>query len=163
MVTFRDMQSSDKALLVQYLNNPNVTKYLSSRIPRPYSYSDAEWWVTTGSKVGIVKAITYKNEFVGVIGVTPGEHENSRSAEIGYWLCESCWGNGIATVTVETMTNNIFTNTDIIRLFAPIFSTNVASINVIKKCGYKLEGVNEKAIYKDGKYMDSHLYAKINT
>jgi len=163
MITFRDLESGDKGLLVQYLNNANVTKHLSSRIPQPYSDTDAEWWVTSGSKVGVVKAIIFKNILVGVIGVTPGEHEHSRSAELGYWLCESYWGNGIATVAVESMTKDIFSNTEIIRLFAHIFSPNIDSMNVVRKCGYKLEGINEKAIYKHGQYLDSHLYAKINT
>ena len=163
MITFKTIEPGDKDQLVEYLNNVNVTKYLSSRIPQPYSNNDAEWWVTTGSKVGVVKAIIFKGNFVGVIGVTPGEYENSRSAELGYWLCESCWGNGIATMAVDNMTNNIFSNTEIIRLFAPIFSTNLGSIKVVKKCGYKLEGINEKAVYKHGKYIDLHIYAKVNT
>lgn len=163
MITLRDLRQEDIGLLVKFLNNENVTRYLSTRIPQPYTTKDAEWWVNSGSKVGIAKAITINKELAGVIGVTPGEFERSRSAEIGYWLGESYWGNGVATKAVTLMTDNVFASTEIIRLFAPIFAPNVASIRVAKKCGYKFEGVCEKVVYKKGQFIDVHVYAKINS
>lgn len=58
MIQLREMKHEDKSLLVQYLNDERVVACLSSRIPFPYSVSDAEWWVAIGSKEdGIVRAI----------------------------------------------------------------------------------------------------------
>lgn len=53
----RDFNQDDIGCLVKFLNNKNVTKYLTSRIADPYTIQDAEWWVNTGNKTGIVKAI----------------------------------------------------------------------------------------------------------
>ena len=158
----RDLKQQDTKLLVEFLNNINVTKYLSTRIPQPYTSQDAEWWVNKGSKTGITKAIEVNENFAGVIGVTIGEYENSRSAEIGYWLGEEYWGKGIATEAITEMTNDVFSSTEIIRLFAPVFSPNKASMRVLEKCGYTLAGVFKKAVFKNGEYFDGHLFEKIN-
>ncbi len=163
MVVLRDFKQDDIEYLVKFLNNNNVTKYLTSRIADPYTIQDAEWWVNTGSKIGIVKAIEVENSLAGCISAIPCDYENNRSAEIGYWLEENYWGKGIATESVQKMTNYVFTNTSIVRLFAPVFSPNKKSMNVLEKCGYIKEGILKKAIFKNGEYIDEHLFAKINS
>jgi RimJ/RimL family protein N-acetyltransferase len=162
-VILRDFGKNDIESLVLYLNNKNVTKYLTSRIPQPYSIDDAKWWVITGSKEGITKAVEVNGKFVGSIGATAGEFESNRSAEIGYWLEENSWGKGIASEAVIKMTEYVFANTNIVRLYAPVFSPNKASMRVLEKCGYQLEGVLRKAIFKNGIFLDEHLYAKISS
>jgi len=157
----RDLKQQDVELLVVFLNNSKVTKYLTSRIPQPYSCQDAECWVNTGSKEGITKAIDIDGKLAGIIGVSIGEYENSRSAEIGYWLAEQYWGKGIATKVLTQMTNDIFSNTEIVRLFAPVFSPNIASMHVLKKCGYLQQGIFKKALFKNDEYFDGHLFEKI--
>ena len=67
MVILRNLKQQDVELLVVFLNNFNVTKYLSTRILQPYTCQDAEWWVNTGSKEEITKAIEVNGKFAGVI------------------------------------------------------------------------------------------------
>ena len=57
MIELREFKKEDEGLLVSYLNEESVTKYLSARLPQPYTKEAAAWWVNTGSKIGIVKAI----------------------------------------------------------------------------------------------------------
>ncbi len=162
MVSLRSFNDKDIEDLVEYLNDSDVTRYLTSKIPQPYTLEDAEWWISAGSKAGIVRAIVADGNFVGCIGVAEGEFENERSAEIGYWLAKAYWGRGIATTSVLEMTNYVFSNTDIIRLFAPVFSPNGGSMRVLEKSGYQLEAILKKAIYKNDTYYDSHVFAKLN-
>ena len=83
MVTLRRYRESDIPLLVEYLNNPRVTHYLTSRIPQPYTINDAQWWVNEGNQqYGIIRAIEWEGRLVGTTGVNPGQFEFSRSAEI---------------------------------------------------------------------------------
>ncbi len=161
-VTLRDFFNKDVDYLVLFLNNKNVTKYLTSRIPQPYSIDDAEWWVNIGSKAGITKAIEVNGKYIGTIGVNIAQYERIRSAEIGYWLEEYSWGKGIATEAVMKMTEYVFTKTNIVRLYAPVFSPNKASMRVLEKCGYQLEGVLKKSVFKNDEFLDEHLYAKIS-
>jgi [ribosomal protein S5]-alanine N-acetyltransferase len=163
MILIRDVKEEDAKTIALLLNNANVAKYLTSKIPYPYRIEDATWWVTTGSKEGINKAIEHDGNFVGAIGVTPGQFENQRSAEIGYWLGEPYWGQGLATEALSKMTKIIFSTTDIVRLFAPVFEPNSASKRVLEKCGYYQESVQKKALFKHGQLYDACVFAKLNS
>ena len=163
MITLRDFYPTDLNSLVTLLNNENVTRYLSSRIPFPYSESDAEWWISTGSKEGFVRAISVGEDLIGCVGAEPGSFEESRTAEIGYWIGEPYWGIGYATAAVQKLTKTIFSDTDIVRVFAPVFSPNLASMRVLEKCGYELEGVFRKGCYKNGQYYDKHIFSKVHS
>ena len=61
------------------------------------------------------------------------------------------------------MTEYVFTKTNIVRLYAPVFSPNKASMRVLEKCGYQLEGILKKAIFKNDVFLDEHLYAKVSS
>ncbi len=46
------------------------------------------------------------------------------------------------------------------KLFAPVLGPNKASMRVLEKCGYSLEGVLKHEVFKGGDYFDGHYYAK---
>ncbi len=162
MITFRGYSEGDVPLLVEYLNNPNVTRFLTSSIPQPYTEADAIWWVQQGSKEGIVKAVEYQNMFIGTVGVRPGMFERSKSAEIGYWFGSAHWSKGLATIAVTAMSDSIFQTTDIVRLYAPVLSPNEASKRVLEKCGFHLESIQKKAAFKLDVFYDVYFYVKLN-
>ena len=163
MIELRDFLNEDEELLVSYLNEESVTKYLSARLPQPYTKEAAAWWVSTGSKIGIVKAITNNGVLVGSISAIVGEFERQKSAEVGYWLAKPFWGNGFASQALAEFSKTIFLNTEIVKLFAPVFEGNAASARVLEKCGFKLEAVLEKAIYKNGVFYNEHHYVNIRS
>jgi ribosomal-protein-alanine N-acetyltransferase len=164
MIKLRGMESEDKNLLIRYLNNQDVVRFLSSKIPQPYTDQDAEWWVEVGSKQGgTVRAIEYHGLFCGVIGAVRQHFEYSHCAEIGYWLGREYWGKGIATEAVIKLTQLVFADSKLQRLYAPVFSANKASMRVLEKAGYKLEGIFEKAICKNGEYFNEHRFVKLRS
>ncbi|MCJ8294637.1 MAG: GNAT family N-acetyltransferase [Colwellia sp.] len=163
MITFRDFDEGDTAQLLCILNDPEVVKYLSSKIPTPYTLENAQWWISTGSKIGIVKAIDFNGSLVGCIGAEQGEFEYQRSAEIGYWIAKDYWRQGIATQAINDIISLVFKTTDIVRLFASVFSKNTASMHVLGKCGFELEAVHKKSIYKNDKFYNNHVFSILKT
>jgi RimJ/RimL family protein N-acetyltransferase len=163
MITFRDFKEEDKAALLTILNEPQVVKYLSSRIPKPYTLEDAHWWIFTGSKIGIVKAIECNGTLIGCIGADRGVFEYQRSAEVGYWIAKDYWGQGFATHAIKQFIPFVFETTDIVRLFASVFSPNTPSERVLIKCGFKLEAIQKQAIFKEGEFYNSHLFSLLKT
>lgn len=156
------MDSKHEELLVQYLNNDHVVKYLSSKIPQPYTKEDAKWWITTGSKENaIVKAIEFNGVFCGVIGVYTQSFEYQHSVEIGYWIAQAFWGKGIASEAVIKFTDFVLSQSHITRCYAPVFAENKASMRVLEKAGYELEGILKNAICKNHQYFDEYRFAKI--
>jgi RimJ/RimL family protein N-acetyltransferase len=100
-------------------------------------------------------------EAVGGIGLEPQADVARRSAEIGYWLGEAYWGRGIATEAVRAVTDYGFAHGDLVRIYATVFEWNRASMRVLEKAGYQLEGRRRQAVTKDGQTIDDLLYAII--
>lgn len=161
MIELREFKNEDEKFLVDYLNDPLVTKFVSSRLPQPYTKESAVWWINTGSKIGLVNAIAKDGSLVGSISAAIGEFEKQKSAEIGFWLARPYWGQGIASQALTEFSRNLFRTTDLVRLHAAVFEGNTASAKVLEKCGFKLEAVLEKAIYKNGDFFNELHYAKV--
>lgn len=161
MVSLRDFTDQDSAKLVQILNDEAVTKFLSTKIPSPYTQEDANWWINHGSQGELIKAICYGEELVGCIGVNRGDFEYNKSGEVGYWLAKEYWRKGIVSSALENMSHHVFGNTDILRIFAAVFSENTPSMQLLLKSGFTQEGIFRKAIFKNGVYYDSHIFAKL--
>ncbi len=161
MILLRQIAGHDLDALVKNLNDEKVIRYLSSRVPFPYTQKDADWFIQTGSKNGIYRAITYNGALAGVISVSPGEHEHARTAKMGYWLGRKFWGKGVATQAVCEMTKDVFSTSDIVRLSAPVYAPNKASMRVLEKNGYELDGILKKGAYKNGVFLDEHVYSLV--
>lgn len=163
MVVLREYTDDDIPLLVEYLNDEAVRRYLTSAIPYPYRTCDAELWVREGSRSSIVRAIEFDGKFVGDIGAFRGQLERSRTADTGYWIGSPFWNKGIATSALKQLTDCIFEGTDIVRLQSTVFQGNTASCRVLEKCGYRQDAVLEKAAFKNGQDINVHLYSCIST
>lgn len=162
MITLRAFQPDDIPALVQLLNEDAVTRFLSTKIPQPYSPDDASWWVHEGSLSGINRAIEVDGVLAGCIGVKCGEFEYSRSGELGYWLGAAFWQQGIATAAARQLIAEVFEHTDIARIFAVVFSGNQASMALLRKVGFSEEAVLRQAIFKQGQFYDSHVFSLLN-
>ena len=160
-ITLRSFVTSDKIQLVEVLNRHIVVRYLSSKIPSPYTEQDATWWINEGSRQGFVRAICYRGKFVGCIGVNPGEFEYQRSGEIGYWLDSAYWGKGIMSQAIKLITAEVFGTTSIVRIFAAVFEPNLPSKKVLLKSGFHQEAVLKDAIFKDNTFFDNHIFVKL--
>jgi len=161
MIKLRDYTKEDIDRLAGLANNKNVSRYLVFTFPYPYTKADAKWWIETGSKANnaVTKVIEYEGEFVGSIGIHPQAGWRSHIAEIGYWIGEEYWGKGLATLALKIMTEFAFSNPALKKLYAPVLGANGGSKRVLEKCGYVLEGVFKKEVYKDGQYHDIYQYA----
>ncbi len=157
----RSWRPEDIPSLVRYANNRRVWRNLKDRFPHPYTVADAERWIqqATQATPQTHLAIAMGEEAVGGIGLDLQNDVFRRSAEIGIWLAEPYWGRGIATEAVRAMTDFAFATFDVCRVFAGVFEWNPASMRVLEKAGYSLEGRLRKSVTKDGQTIDQMLYA----
>jgi len=161
MINLRYFKDEDTELLLKYLNNNAVTQYITSAIAKPYTLVDALWWINAGSKTQYIKAIEHNGILVGCISATVGNFEYDRSAELGYWIGQEHWGQGIATAAVKAFSEFLFNETELVRLFVSVVSENSASIKVLEKNGFTHEGLLKKASFKNGKFYDESLLSKV--
>jgi len=161
VILLRDFTENDVGRLTLILNDVSVTQFLSTKIASPYTKENALWWINEGSKGDLIKAISFNGILVGCIGVNRGDFEYQKSGEIGYWLDKEYWRKGIASVAIQQISEVVFSNTDIVRLFASVFSGNEPSMQLLLKSGFKQEAVLENAIFKNGSFFNNHVFAKL--
>jgi RimJ/RimL family protein N-acetyltransferase len=81
-----------------------------------------------------------------------------KNAELGYWLAEPYWGQGIITKAVKLIVEESFQTLSINRVFAVPYSNNIASHRVLEKAGFKLEARHQKKVIKNGEFFDELVY-----
>ena len=81
------------------------------------------------------------------------------SAEIGYWLAEPFWGKGITSLALVALSKYAFEQFDLNRIFAGVFQGNKASMRVLEKSVFKLEGRLRNSVYKDNSFKDQLMYS----
>lgn len=164
MIKLRDYTLTDIERLVTLVNSKQVSQFLVYTFPYPYTMEDAVYWINEGSKLNgeITKVIEYEDEFVGSVAFSPQIGWRDHCAEIGYWVGEKYWAKGIATHALGEMTKYIFSTYNISKLFAPVLEPNKASMRVLEKNNYELEGIQKKEVRKDGKIYDVYRYTKFN-
>ena len=159
----RPWQPEDVAALVKYANNYAIWRNLGDRFPHPYTANDAEEWVqlSMGREPAINLAIATTDEAIGGIGIRLQGDVHFRSGEVGYWLGEPFWGQGIATKALRAFSEYAFANFDLVRLYALVFEWNPASTRVLEKAGFSFEARMRKSATKDGTTIDEFLYALV--
>ena len=158
--TLRPFRNSDLASLVKYANNYNIAKFLTNQFPHPYTEEDGQKFISNVSNDTPTKvfAIDVNGETVGAIGIFPQSDIHEKNAEMGYWLAEPFWGNGIITRAIGETVEYGFKTFDIFQIFARPFSTNPASQRVLGKAGFVCEVRLKNAVYKNGNFMDELIY-----
>ena len=160
----RSWRMDDADALVRHANNINVARQLRDRFPNPYTRANAMPFLKTAVSTSDMSnlAIEVSGEAAGAIGYVRGTDVERYSAEIGYWLGELYWRQGIASEALMLLSEHAFDAVNLLRLFALPFADNLGSIRVLEKAGYVREATLRSSAVKFGKPRDQALYVRIN-
>ena len=78
--------------------------------------------------------------------------------ELGYWIGSTHQSKGYGTIVARLFAELAFTQLSCHRLFAKTSSRNRASIRVLEKSGFKLEGTLRDVFQSDGVFYDEVYY-----
>ena len=146
----RPFEDSDAESIYEYAKNPNVGPI-------------AGWPVHTSieNSLEIIKNVlavteTYAvclkedNRAIGSIGLMIGSASNldlsDDEAEIGYWIGEPFWGQGLIPEAINSLIKHAFDNLGLRRLWCGYFDGNIKSKRAQEKCGFVYHHTN-KDIY----------------
>ena len=167
LVNLREL-SIDDAMDISRLMTYNISRSLWE-VPYPYTVENALNFINSShrdfnSLKAVNFAIQYKNNpegvnrLVGIISLKNTDYDNKK-ANLGYWIGELYWGNGIATESVALVINYAFSVLGLKELCAYVYSENKASIRVLEKNGMtKKEQVNEYN-RMSGRYKNTFKFA----
>jgi len=160
--TVRPWRLDDVESLAKHANNRRIWLGLRDLFPHPYTVDDAKQFLqrATSAQPTTDFCIEIDGSAAGGIGIRIGEDVHRHTAELGYWLSEKFWGHGITSEAVTAFTGYCFENFLLHRIYAEPYANNPASLRVLEKAGFVLEGRLKKNVIKDGQILDSLLYAK---
>ena len=162
-VSLRKWKRSDADALAKIANNKNIADNLRDMFPFPYKKKDAKQWIERVKQEGVTTnfCIELAGEVAGSIGFVLKEDVYRKNIEIGYFISEEFWGRGIATQAMRQALEYIEKKFDPVRIYAEVFEHNKASMKVLEKNGFYLEGVRKKAVIKNGVVMDDHVWVRL--
>lgn len=157
----RPWRMEDIDCLVKYANNPKISDNLTDGFPYPYTKEKGSSFLkmATSATPPNIMAIIINGEAAGGIGIHPKQDVDRLNAELGYWVAEKYWGQGIMSRAIPLMMKYAFENFDVNRIFARPYEHNIASHKVLLKAGFKLEGRFKKNLIKKGVLLDEFIYA----
>lgn len=161
--TIRKWNLNDAKELSEAISNKKVQDNLRDGLPYPYTKQDGEEFIRemlSADEASVFAfAVTYNDKVIGSIGVFRQSNIHYRTAELGYYIAEEYWGKGIMTDAVKQICSYVFSNSDIIRIYAEPFSDNTASCRVLEKAGFTFEGTLHQNAVKNGRVLDMRMYA----
>ena len=158
----RNWLATDAGDLSIIANHKEVAAMLRDNFPYPFSIHHATDFIRRcikNSNKNILNAILYKEKLVGAISIEIKEDVSPNNGELGYWITPQYWGQGIASASVSKMVQLGFNEFKINRIYAEVFSNNLASIKVLEKCNFQKEDKIKNAVFKNGQFQDCYIFA----
>ena len=151
--------------VVKNADNPAVASNLRNVFPCPYTCEDAVGYIKFCSGNNETKqctrAIVINGHAVGSIGFFIQHDVYEKNAEVGYWLGEDYWKQGIMSEALKRICAFGFDNYDIERIYAEPFADNKGSRGVLEKAGFILEGELRRNVLKNGVFHNSCIYGHL--
>ena len=138
-VRIRQVVPDDLPIFFENEADPEAAR-MASFPSRDRASFDEHWAKIMRDERNIVRAVEANGVVVGNIGSWQQEGERY----VGYWIGREHWGRGLATAALTVLVAELTDRP----LFAHVVDTNVASIRVLEKCGFRRIG--EPTIEADG-------------
>jgi RimJ/RimL family protein N-acetyltransferase len=158
-IRLRRDERADIPKFVEWLNDPEVRKYLLMHMP--ISTANEEQWFENMLKLPGEEqpfAIEIQKDdawqLIGNCSFMQIDHA-ALSAEVGLFIGDkSCWNKGYGTEVMRLMLRIGFGTLNLNRIFLRVDEDNKGGIRAYEKVGFIHEGRSRQAAYRDGKYHD---------
>lgn len=114
------------------------------------------------AKAGVVvpMAIVVDGHFAGQMTIGNIQPGRISSGWIGYWIGSRWAGRGVATAALAMAVDHAFGPMGLHRLEATVMEDNPASLAVLRKAGFRIEGHLRKNLHINGRWTDHVLTAQ---
>lgn len=159
MIYLRDIESSDLNEIISIANNEIISKEMIS-LPYPFRKKDAEQILDSNKETTFYKVIVERDtdSITGLACLRDLDNVHHQ-IELSIWINPKWWNKGYATHTCIQLTGFAFNQLDVNRIYAHTTTENKASINLLKRIGFKQEGVLRERVLLEGIYKDVFLFS----
>lgn len=99
------------------------------------------------------------SSLIGWVTISGIEMGAFRSCHIGYAVAQEDNGRGLATTAIGMAVEIAFEDLELHRVQAAVLPTNTASMRVLEKNGFRLEGLAHRYLHLDGAWRDHVIWA----
>jgi ribosomal-protein-alanine N-acetyltransferase len=159
---------ADAEPLVELLKDPAIARG-TLRVPFPYRREHAVTWFAISRRkfrAGTDLALLLERRTDGTVVGAAGLHGLSPSEStgtVGYWIGASFRRQGFAGEATERLVRCAVDDLGLHRVQASVFPFNRPSMGVLRKAGFRREGLLRGAHEKDGRWTDEVLFARLAT
>ena len=101
-------------------------------------------------------------QFLGVVGLEALSHMH-QSCELGYWLRTDAQGHGLMTEAARACVGWAFSAVKAHRVRVAVATDNHASLAVVRRLGYRIEGIARHAERVGGRWVDHAVFSVLCT
>jgi RimJ/RimL family protein N-acetyltransferase len=134
-LTLRPFRLGDVSAFVALAGDPAVAR-MTSDIPHPLHVWQCRRWLRQ-ARGEIRFAIEREGELIGGVGYFC---HRPRVGELGFWLGQSYWGEGVATEAARAVVRYAFTDGRLTSLTSANFVDNPASARILSKLAFAANG-----------------------
>lgn len=160
-LTLRQVRDSDAEAIYAFRSDPDVSRYngapyedleeskaLIERLTRQFNAKTTLSWAMT---------LTGDDQVIGLCGFGYWARV-VRIAELGFDLAKAHWGQGLTPEAASAVMHFGFEHMNLNRIVAEVHGNNHASVRVMEKLGFVLEGILRDDGYENGAFHDQRLY-----
>lgn len=139
----RPLVAEDAAAITALINDYEISRNLA-RVPYPYTLDDGHEylrWATSFTEKSRFSAICLVQQPDALQGIISYEwNEGKQNVELGYWLAQPLWGQGLMAEAAIATVSHAFTVAGIDLMVSCYFNENPASGRVLSKAGFESAG-----------------------
>lgn len=156
-VKLRAMEEEDSEMFRELTNSPDFEKMVIGWSFPVSKKNQAEWFANCKNDPSKLRYVieTEEDGAVGMLGLRDIDWKNGVASGLGMRIAKKeLRGRGLATDACMTLMRYAFNELRLNRLNERALSYNKPSLRVLEKVGFKIEGVQRQAIYKNGQFND---------
>jgi putative acetyltransferase len=126
-------------------------------------YQSAEHWEKKLAREGLTSLVAVRGDDVlGHLSVEVFRHPRRRHvATLGMGVKAAARGTGVGSVLLNAAIDLCDNWLDVSRIELEVYTDNDAGLALYSRCGFEIEGTCKRYAFRDGRYVDVHIMARI--
>jgi RimJ/RimL family protein N-acetyltransferase len=167
-IRLRGNERSDLPKFVEWLNNPDVRRYLSMSLPISQA-AEEQWFENMLKRPSEEQSLGIEIKggdgwrLIGNCGIFD-INWRARSAEVGLFIGDkSCWNKGYGTEVMRLLLRHGFGTLNLNRIFLRVDAENLGGIRTYEKAGFVHEARLRESDFREGKYCDDLIMSVLRS
>lgn len=165
-VFLRALEPEDYKVSVIWRNDDEIWSMLGGRkyfVSSAYEKKWIEDTIFSGKDVKLAVCKIENNQYIGNAYLTDIDYVNRNARSHILIGNKDCWGQGYASEATKLLLSYAFNELGLHRVQALVLESNVASLNMHKKCGYVQEGILRDSVWKNGSFQSQVVLSILST